>query len=237
MAEARRACGYRKVGGLYLCSDTLGVPCCKLPIPLPKHFCSVCGIDHTIHFTRGWTWMDPKPLIESKECIKATSDAIINKFFCPAMDPSSMGKEVGLKWIGSQFYPTAGSFLFEAERMGISIRLNKLPRRLKLGETWVFLAHMKTILTRKWVEPPDPNPMNETGHWDDLWTPGIFRIFKPERVEKIVTATEFANTEAMDALRERDITPVAVPDNDKRHQGSVYDQDEDELELETIDGD
>ena len=51
--EARRGCGYRKVGGLYLMGGTGGMPCCKMPIPL--HVCPTChgGIKQT----RGWSWI------------------------------------------------------------------------------------------------------------------------------------------------------------------------------------
>ena len=58
--EARRGCGYRKVGGLYLMGGTGGMPCCKMPIPL--HVCPTChgGIKQT----RGWSWIDPQPWIK-----------------------------------------------------------------------------------------------------------------------------------------------------------------------------
>lgn len=55
---------------------------------------------------------------------------------------------------------------------------------------------------------------------------GIITLFKPIAVEKIVTETEFKDTEAMDALRKKGIEPVVVADNDKDHQGSVYEDDE-----------
>lgn len=36
--EARRGCGYRKAGGLYLVASGMGSPCHRLPIPLIRTF-------------------------------------------------------------------------------------------------------------------------------------------------------------------------------------------------------
>lgn len=241
MTEARRGCGWRKVGGLYLMGEKGGIACCKLPIPLPKHFCPVCGLDHTVHQTRGWSWMDPRPLIESKMCTNVepatAGDGFHQVFYCPAMDPAQMGDKVGLLGIGAQFYPTSTAFLFEAERMGISRRIANVPRGFRLGETWVFLAHPKTIrrpgvsMTVTITGLDGKVDLLDEGEEEELWTPGIFRIFKPTAIEKIVTAEEYADAEAMTKLRERDITPVVLPD-DKKHTGTVYDADQGELPIE-----
>jgi hypothetical protein len=202
--EPRRRCGYRKVGGLYLVSGRLGGPCCKLPIPLKV--CPTCG--GGIKQTRGWTWIDPKRWLQG-ECTD-------KERMCAAADPTALGERVGLLWIGERFYPTVEHFQAEAAWLGISRRITAIPRGFEVGKHWVFFAHPKAVLA-----PTD----------DDLMAlgPGIFRIFLPERIEKIVTETEAQDTEAMDALRERGITPVIVPDDDRDHRGSVYD---DDLEVE-----
>ena len=132
-----------------------------------------------------------------------------------------MGDRVGLLWIGAQFYPTANAFLFEVGRMGISRRIRAVPRGFKLGEHWVFLAHPKCIRMSVSVIDADASDAEET-----TWTPGIFRIFRPTAIEKIVTQSEFDDEAAMAELREQGITPVPVGDNDKNHQGSVYDKDD-----------
>ena len=46
-----------------------------------------------------------------------------------------------LLWIGYGTYPTIDSFLIEAEQMGVSRRISKMPNEMKLGESRVFLAH------------------------------------------------------------------------------------------------
>lgn len=50
--EAKRGCGFRKVGGTYLVSEGEGMPCDRLPIKLDV--CPVCS--HGFKRSRGWTW-------------------------------------------------------------------------------------------------------------------------------------------------------------------------------------
>lgn len=194
--EARRGCGFRKVGGLYLCGDNVGVPCCKLPIEL--HVCPTCNAG--VKQTRAtYQWIDPKPWL--------TGECTHPERICPASNPEVLGKRVGLLWIGAQFYPRPEDFLAEAAAMGISRRINTVPRGFKLGETWVFLAHPRVKQTA-------------TGEW----IAGIFRIFRPTRIEKIVTESQAADAEEMEKLHKTNITPVAVPDGDSDHRGTVYDR-------------
>lgn len=214
-AEPRRGCGYRRVHGLYLVADAGSFHCCKLPIALPPHKCNVCGLDHTIHQTRGLTWLDPKPLLASKSC----TEFIQSEPFCPAADPAGLGDEVLLQWVGVAHYETPEKFAFEAQFQGISRRIRSLPNRFKLGETYILLAHSKAI-----VVPGIDTGITaatllgiETLKTDHTYVPGIFYIFKPTRVEKIVTASEFMDSAAMDKLREQGLTPVPVPDNDPDH--------------------
>jgi hypothetical protein len=61
--EAKRGCGYRKPGGTYLVSDSLGRECGKLPIPL-----DVCPTCHAgFKPTQGWTWVNGTVLAGQKE--------------------------------------------------------------------------------------------------------------------------------------------------------------------------
>lgn len=53
--EARRGCGFRKVGGLYMVSGALSSPCERLPLEL--HVCPVCNAG--IKQTRAWQWIKP----------------------------------------------------------------------------------------------------------------------------------------------------------------------------------
>jgi len=199
--ERRRACGYRKVGGLYLVSGGPAMPCCKLPIIL--HVCPTChgGIKQA----RGWQWIDPRPFLAG-DCTGTMSGT------CPAATANQevLGERVGLIWIGTAFYPSPTAFIEEARSMGISRRITAVPRNFRLGKTWVFLAHPKVRQV-----------INEAGKAE--WQAGVFRMFKPERIEKIITESQLDDEREMAKLREAGITPVAVPDDDADHRGSVYD--------------
>jgi hypothetical protein len=205
--EARRGCGYRKVGGLYLVGGNLQGSCCKLPIAL--HVCPTCG--HGVRQTRGWTWIDPRPWL--KGICKASEMA---SMLCPASHPDNLGERVGLLWIGRQFYPTPGHFTHEAALQGVSRRITAIPRGFVVGEHWVFLAHPEAVAV----------------NGDGKKVPGVFSIFKPTAFEKLITETQARDRELMDDLTGRGIHAVVVPDDDRDHQGTVYDEaDDDELPL------
>jgi hypothetical protein len=206
--EPRRGCGWRKVGGLYLVGAGMGAECCKLPIILTV--CPCCGTG--VKQARGWTWIDPRPWLEGP------CTALWRTGPCPAVDPARMGDKVGLLWIGTAFYKTPADFIREGTELGISRRIKAVPRGFKVGEHWVFLAH--------------PH-VREVRDGDALkWEAGIFRIFKPTAIEMIITKTMSEDAEVMADLEARGITAVIVPDDDKDHQGSVYDkEDDDEPEL------
>ena len=196
--ESRRGCGYRKVGGLYLAGAMTGAPCCLLPLPLVV--CPCCG--QGIKQGLGWQWIDPKPHLAAKRC-----NLVISR--CPMTRPDAFGERVGLLWVGGQFYPTVESFMHEARTMGVSKRIRAVPRGFELGKSWVWLAHPKAYLA-------DDN----TG----AKAPGVFYVWRPTALEKIVTETMAKDTKAMEQLAKQGITPVVVPDNDKDHQGTVYDK-------------
>jgi len=205
--EARRGCGYRKVGGIYLMGGKLGMPCCRFPIILDV--CPCCGMG--IRLTRTWTWVDPKPWLATP-----CEGNKMQQRLCPAASADRLGDKVGLINIGAGFYGTPEAFMLEARNMGVSRRVQGLPRNFKLGETWVFLAHPKV----KQI--------------DGEWKGGIFSLFKPTAIEQLFTQSGFAalDDKQRAKLEKQQITPVIVPDNDRDHQGSVYDR-EPELELES----
>jgi len=206
--EPKRGCGYRKVGGIYLVADGPGVPCGRLPIPLT--LCPTCGAG--IKQTRGWTWVDLPPLVEAAGLQCQASLEVC--FVCPLRDPRKIGR-AGLLWIGEQFYPTPDHFTFEAATLGISRRIKAVPPGFKVGETWVLLAHPKTIRVVS----------EGRSH-----IAGIFRVFKPQRVEVIITESQSEDPVFVGRWQDG-YTPVVVPDNDRDHQGTVYDGDEEEPRL------
>lgn len=176
--ESARGCGYRKGGGLYLVSDGVMVPCGKLPIPLDV--CPVC--DHGIHPSRGWTWIDIAALsATAPECAVQTERTHL---LCPL---NGSVRRSGLLWVGEEHYATPEAFLTEAQTMGVSRRISKVPRDFVLGQTWVFFAHRKCF--------------GEDG-------PGIFHAFMPKAIEYVVTGEE--TEEELDRLESRGLTLVKV---------------------------
>lgn len=207
--EAKRGCGYRKIGGLYLVSDRGGVDCDRLPIELDV--CPTCG--HGIKQSRGWTWVDVATLVGG---VHANCG---DQFACPlCMATSEMGK-AGLLWIGVKYYNAPREFDREAVLLGVSRRIAALPRGFKVGETWVLLAHARTIQT--WEISTESDGLLKEA---EKYKPGIFRVWRPQRIEKILGESQRGSEESADLAR-RGITPVFVPDNDPDHQAK---RDEDE---------
>lgn len=232
--EAKRGCGYRKVGGLYMVSERGGMHCGRLPWPLDV--CPTCG--HGIKQARGWTWIDASQLFAGVTQCQVTLCGL-----CPVSNAARTGK-AGLIWAGEKFYPTPADFLKEANEMGVSRRIKAIPRGFKVGEHWVLMAHPKGCPTGQWhctiCDKPAvawDNSMDamqhrlDTGHHVvEDYKAGIFMVFKPTRFEKIITETMSKDDVLMADLKDRGITPVVVPDGDLDHQGSVYDKPEEDLE-------
>lgn len=215
--EARRGCGYRKVGGLYLVGPGGGCECDRLPFPVKT--CPCCG--QGIKQARGWTWID-LPLLTG-----GNHAACRDTFACPlCMAVEQIGR-AGLVWIGARFYPTPGDFAAEVAEMGISRRIAAVPRGFKLGETWVLLAHPRGMTCPQCLG--GGLAKGDQGHLpcehceNSGKLPAIFRVFQPTAIEKILTESQAKDAAAVEELRKQGITPVIVPDNDRDHQGTVYD--------------
>jgi len=181
--EQERGCGFRKVGGLYLCGEGFHMPCDRLPYELTV--CPTCG--EGVKFTRGFRWLNWHEYAgQHRLCNDNPS--------CPVCYPEPI--PYGLLWVGEEFY-TPASFIAEAARMGVSKRIPAVPRNLKLGESWVLLAHPKACQT-------------------DEPAPGVFYAFKPQRVEMLIWESE-ATPEYLAELEKRKVTPVIIPDGDPDH--------------------
>lgn len=190
--DSERGCGWRKVGGLYLVADGPAISCGRLPIPLTV--CPCCG--HGFKPSRGFTWVDADRLIESAphEC-KSTSC-----LYCPigGMIRDGIGR-AGLLWIGEEYYKTPLDFERESAQIGISRRISQVPNDFEIGKTWVLLAHRKAIM----------NPI-EFGK-EPTYIAGIFRIFKPSRIEVICDGNE--PDDLIESYLRRGLTPVMVVKN------------------------
>lgn len=191
LVESNRGCGYRtKKGALYLMSDGEGYPCGALPIPLTV--CPCCG--HGIKPARGFTWVNLRQLMGDMPVCGAPQD---QHSLCPLGGLMTRGlmDKVGLIWVGSKFY-TLESFNKELAERGMSRRIPFVPNDFKVGETWVALAHREAILSPfEWGEEPE-------------FTPGIFHLVKPSRIEVLCDGTE--TTEEIDRYIERGLSPVMV---------------------------
>lgn len=227
--EAKRGCGYRKVGGLYLVSGELSAECDRLPFELSV--CPCCG--GGIKQARGWTWVQPFKLFEGTH--KPCSCFGI----CPVCYPLQFFGETGkagLLWIGEQHYPTVSEFVQEGLTQGISRRINSIPRQFEIGKTWVLLAHPKAVRRMSTKDEIRKNGLFING--ETVEKPGIFAVFRPRRIERIVKQSEYEtwlklqNPENDGDYTEEDIkihdkhqrdidrgiTLVPVPDDDKDHQ-------------------
>lgn len=201
-------------------ADGEGHTCHRLPIPL--HVCPTCN--QGIKQSRGFTWVDAETLL-SPSC-KESNAACDCPVFCPACHPELLNDETGragLLWVGGKFYPKPEDFNREAAALGISKRVGGVPRGFKVGVTWVLLGH-PTACPAQAVENiglVDTEVKKEGA-------PGVFRIFRPQRIEKIITETMSKVPEIMEELKKQNFTPVVVPDDDPDHKGTVYDSKEEE---------
>jgi hypothetical protein len=194
--EAQRQCSYRKVGGLYLVGEGYSASCDRLPYELKT--CPVCGSG--IKFTRGFQWLDwARYAGVHQDCEDR------NMRVCPVCSPDREINPYGLLWIGEVFY-SPSEFIAEARAMGISRRIPAIPHKLKLGHTWILLAHKSACGIRRSEEPP----FGQEG------IPGIFYAFRPQRIEKLIWKSE-AQPELLEDLKKSGITPVIIPDGDLDH--------------------
>jgi len=206
--EKRRGCGFRKIGGVYLCGEGLAVGCDRLPKNI--EICPTCGAG--IKFTQGFSWINGKEFFGGK-C--NSINVPCHKVKCPLCVNLNEIEKCGLMFVGVKFY-TPKSFIQEAEEMGVSKRIANIPKGLELGKTWVLLAH-KEAGSRE-IDSKE----SLTGR-KKVPVPAIFYAFKPQRVEKIITEKQSRNKRLMKKLAKKGITLVIVPDDDKDHKGSVYD--------------
>jgi hypothetical protein len=139
--EARRACGYRKINGLYLVGGQLGAPCDRLPYKLDR--CRTCG--GGVKFTRAHTWLQP-------DFFPAHATNCTDHWACPICGHGSIRVDGTIRlfgphlllWVGRSHY-SPESFLDESRRLGVSRRIPAVPKGMVLGETWVLLAHLDAV--------------------------------------------------------------------------------------------
>lgn len=212
--EGARGCGYRQPGGLYLVSDGAGEDCDRLPAEM--HVCPTCS--QGIKPARGFTYVDGGALFPPEY---HGGDA--HNARCPfgrwGDDGASRLGRCGLLWIGESFYRTPGEFAAEADRMGISRRITAVPRDFVVGETWVLLGHRKAVKAGVIDQETEDqyatlqDALDAGVHASALaewWKPGIFYVFRPQRVEYVVSEADENDPEFLASLVKRGIEPVKV---------------------------
>jgi len=211
--EAKRGCGFRKAGGLYIVSEGLSEPCERLPIPvLPCPFC--CA---RIKQIRGFQWLTRDYVLKgAKSCDGRDGHS---HRLCVVCTPDVMSQEnYGLIWVGGAFYLTMDDWSKEAGTLGISKRVNAIPKGVEIGKTWVLAAHPKGM-PNPWYQP---KPVEDNGKGaveeedDDKFLPAICSAFRVERIELIVTPSMEKERWVKD-LVEKDVTLVRVPEDDPDH--------------------
>lgn len=221
--EARRGCGFRKIGGIYIVADGLSEPCERLPLPLLD--CPTCG--HGIKHSRGFNWITKDYLFaHAKPCAYPPGDSVDpdkshNHEKCPVCRPGLLKADEpadrsGLIWIGQQHY-SPSQWIAESLSMGVSRRVPAFPRGLVIGKTRVFAAHKHGLnMQAKLIEGA---PETAKG---DATKPAVIHTFVVKRVEVIVTESllkrEVAGQEKwLTKLLKQGATPVTVPEDDKDH--------------------
>lgn len=190
--EGPRKCGYRKAGGLYLVGPELSAKCGKLPLALSV--CPCCG--EGIRPSRSPRMLkNPGRLFADVMCLRSDCRG---ETVCPLSDARLPEMGAGLViWIGNRFYPSPSDFTSEAERMGVSRRIQAVPHSFEVGKTWVLLAHRRAVMQAEFGEKPTPGP-------------GIFSVFKPTAIEVIVTEEQAMDEEYIEGLLARGLSPVLV---------------------------
>lgn len=233
--EKERGCGHRKAGGLYLVDDAPSHGCNKLPVEIkPCETCAALGLNCRVHQTRGWSWINPAALIPSGSCGQACLGPI-----CGLYEPPKRG---GLLWVGESFYKTTSDFNREAHEQGICKRVSAIPKGFVVGTHHVLLAHPKAVSlvchdcngTGNALAPVP----GETEHGvvtkegeiiptcvtckgvGAIQAPGIFRMFKPSRIEYILKGDE-TSAEIAD-LEKRGLTTVRLVRDDGQDAAAVH---------------
>jgi len=202
--EAKRGCGYRKVGATYLIGGVLSEPCDRLPMPL--EVCPHCG--QGIKVSRGFTKIHPQVVFgKHKDCKDVHQP-------CMLCQPT---KAIAFIMLAGEKYYTPASFTKEAQKLGVSKRIAFVPKELKLKKTVIYLAHHKACVKKA---EKGAKGKNNQGKLLEYQT-GIFSAFIPTKVEKLVWANQLKGKKGKAlkrTLRKRGITPVAIPNGDKDHK-------------------
>lgn len=220
--EAKRGCGYRKVGGLYLEGGSIPIECDRLPFLLDT--CPVCG--GGIKLGRGFTRINPLKLFGLHD---PGDEGICKDNLRPCLVCDPVDEVAFVMLVGEKFYPRPQDFLNEAVIMGVSKKVAFIPRELEVGKTMIFLAHLRACEVKEPVGVQQAMAIldgsdHETPRLLDAErvkkVPGVFSAFIPTIISMLVWKSKLkgkSGRELRESLEKRGITPVPIPDGDRDH--------------------
>jgi hypothetical protein len=185
--EARRACGYRRVGGTYLCGGDTPSFCDRLPYPLAA--CPAWGDGVRVFGEFGS--INPPKLFDSHHFgdqddksglyIRSCTDGALTCFMCDSRDEPTF-----IMGGGEKFYKTTAEFVSGAREPGVYKRIPFIPKDSKLSDTVVSLAHPKAVAIK---EPVVLYHARSTLEESETKQPRLLEIEKVEKRLGILFAT------------------------------------------------
>lgn len=219
-----RGCGWRHEGYYLMGGQGIWQECGLLPIALDIP-CVCCGrgvIAQKVEKSGAITYLLPRSL--HRVNIRMLAEPYFSRCDCSLCHTCAF-KQV--EWVymigvGHKHYPNKIDFVREALSQGISKRINALPNDFKVGETWVALAHPRGVTRQGGLsgevvyreESEEELPLavvTDDGVLvanDMRYAPAIFGLFKPNRVEYVLSGEE--SDDFIDNLVKKGITPVMV---------------------------
>ena len=231
MSEQRRGCGFRRIGGLYLvCDPGFTLDCDGLPLPLEP--CGCCGF--VPPFSRNLQRIQAEYINQAEEQLHYDKPEMKEKAkknpgiecspiqgicTCPPQCPICHADRLqavrtptekylepmqyGLMYVGKQGY-TPSSFIKEAFLMGVSKRIPEIPSWLKLGETWILLAHNE--VPNVTLAEIKSNGLHTK---EPEFIQAIFYAFKPQRIEMPMWKGSLTDEQIL-ILEKHGITPILL---------------------------
>jgi hypothetical protein len=129
-----------------------------------------------------------------------------------------LGEEIALMWVGKRFYPTSASFTKEALQLGVSKRIASIPKKLVLGESWVYLAHPEGAT--RMVSGDDCTCEERSFIEHAEFRPAVVFVFRPTRIE--MPMPKSTTEDKLKSLEKRGITPILC-DIDRQGKAVEFD--------------
>jgi hypothetical protein len=226
--KVKRGCGYRKLGGLYLVSDGPAHECGLLPRALSVCPCCNEGVKQKI----GWSWAQARMVLQPDDvrgCGRVHDHQLCDPLCGIRNLAADLERKVGLIWVGAKFYPTPADFVHEGIAQGISRRIGAVPKGFEVGTTWVLLAHPKAIPCSSCNGAGRVHVSTDVGGSDVECADcagvkaglGIFGLFRPTRIEQLISREQAEEEGFLARLEQRGITPMLCDANDPDHNPSA----------------